>query len=324
LLWKVLPDDQTDNFIEIWFAAGTAVDVQVTPPGGEPSGWVKAGEGRHWLPKEGQQAVLAAALVYPKQVAQSTTSTMALLALAPTAQQAGFGVDNRLRVVNWAPLAKATKATSMQRPEMQAPAGVWKIELRNTGTAAAGFDAWVQRDDAAPGRPRYTRGYRGRQSYLLDTEGSGTGPRFTLNGIATAVHPGGRLWVVGAMDERGVLSRYAAAGPDRNVGARCDGPDVVTTVDRSRNQPGRHVGGVLSGSRLRLSGTSIGAAVFTRLLYHALRHGGPDWTFHPLPSDPPPKHRPVAGEPEHAPAELRGWYRRLRCLNDLSLPKRRS
>jgi len=203
---------------------------------------------------------------------------------------------------------------------MEAPAGVWKIELTNLGKEAVRFHAWVQRDDAAPGRRRSARGYRGRQSYLLDPPCSDVDPRFTLNGIATATAD--RLWVVGAMDERGRISRYSAAGPDRNVGARCEGPDVVTTVDGSRNNPGLRVGGVLSGSRLRIAGTSIGAAVFTRLLCHALNHSGPHWRFVPLlEHSPPPAPQCVAGEPESADDTYRGWYRRLRCVHDLILPK---
>ena len=43
--------------------------------------------------------------------------------------------------------------------------------------------------------------------------------------------------------------------------------------DIGRNQPGRLVGGILSGAERRLAGTSIGAAVFTRMLHHALLKG---------------------------------------------------
>lgn len=61
------------------------------------------------------------------------------------------------------------------------------------------------------------------------------------------------------------------AGPDRDLGHRSEGPDVVMTVDRSRNQPGRLVGGMFTGTRVRLAGTSIGVAVFTHVASRAGR-----------------------------------------------------
>jgi len=326
LYWKVPPDDDTDSLMELWFndERGGPGDVQVTvtPPCSTGSFTVKRGQAKEWREEvqdhEGWPVdVLRCAMIFPESPAQSLKGSMALVAVAPTMRRAGFGVGERYR-----PTGSDDDApnTGLQRVRMEAPAGVWKIELTNLGEKAVCYHAWVQRDDAPPGRRRSARGYRGRQSYLLDPPCSDVDPRFTLNGIATATED--RLWVVGAMDERGRISRYSAAGPDRNVGARCEGPDVVTTVDGSRNNPGLRVGGILSGSRLRVAGTSIGAAVFTRLLCHALNHSGPHWRFVPLlEHSPPPAPHCVAGEPESADDTYRGWYRRLRCVHDLILPK---
>ena len=352
LYLKVLPDDETDSFIEIWFNSG-ALDVELTviSPTGERSDPFRAGKIGVLKSDDG---FTSAALIYPREVAQGLHGTMALLALAPTARRTPLPAatspeadGTRMKLSSWQiDPARPNPDDGLPRARVASPAGVWKIELKKTGPAeAAGFHAWVQRDDSAPGRNRARQGYVGRQAYLMDIPGidstgappshylhesvaSGHGtpvdPRFTLNGIATASDPSGRFWVVGAMEESGRISRYSSAGPDRDIGMRCDGPDVVITVDRSRNQPGRFVGGTLTGSRVRLSGTSIGAAVFTRMLHHALSIGGPDYRM-PwlLPSAAPAPSPPMAGEPEMAGDEYRGKFQRLRCVNNIALPRRK-
>ena len=327
LHWKVPPDDDSDSFVELWFCDdhGDAHDVKVslTTPDGRRLGSVGRGIAMEWAEsvEDGRgkpDEVLRASVIFPESPAQGTRGSMALIALSPTMRRAAFGKGERYLDGD----DETYLGKGFERVPMEAPAGVWKIELTNKSKHAVRFHAWVQRDDAAPGRRRSSRGYRGRQSYLLDGEGTAVNPRFTLNGIATATHPEGRLWVVGAMDETGRLSRYSAAGPDRGAGHRIEGPDVVITVDGSRNRPGRLVGGVLAGSRIRLSGTSIGAAVFTRMLHYALliqcfpnRHNF--WVPNlALPMKP----FTVTGEPELAPDLMRGWYQRLRCVSSLCCP----
>jgi len=183
---------------------------------------------------------------------------------------------------------------------MRAPHGVWTVKILADSGRSARVHAWIQRDDSAPGRGPESRGHRGRQSYFLDTfPDNAPGPvepSGTINAIATfRPKTADRLWVVGAMRRDDCsLSGYSAAGPTRADGAcapaspgsttcnapaarasgsdatRCDGPDIVTLADDSLNLPGLLVGGVLSGSRLRVSGTSIAAALFTRQLHHVL------------------------------------------------------
>ena len=246
---------------------------------------------------------------------------MALVAVSPTLRRRDFGFGERYR-------GDKTQGSTegLRRIRMEAPAGVWRIKLRNLHkTDAASFHAWVQRDDAAPGRSRAGKGYAGRQSYFLDPPNSSTDPRFTLNGIATAVHAGRRLWVVGSMEERGRISRYSAAGPDRAVGNRCIGPDVVTIADGSRNNPRRVVGGTFSGARLRLSGTSISAAVFSRMLHDSLKRNGPlhrmAWVPYCPDAEPLPK-AAIAGEHEQASDFYRGESVRLGHVEDIVGMKR--
>jgi hypothetical protein len=222
-----------------------------------------------------------------------------------------------LTLLNPAPTSRAAATQSqaqvlapkslLQLPGFGTP-GIWTIELCSTKEPAH-FHAWVQRDDAAPARPRAVHGFTGRQSYFLDGDGSHVDPRFTLNGIATGVHE--RLWVIGAMDENNCISPLSAAGPDRDVGDRCEGPDLVVTVDKSRNLPGSLVSGGLGSSRLRVTGTSMAAAMFTRLLYHSLATCGrrPLADLGAEPCLVPEAH--PAGAPEYAPEIFRGLFRRI-------------
>lgn len=319
LNWRVLPDDDTDSFVELWFSQGANVSVELISPSKDIHLHVTNGYADSWTSDQGADAqtkVLNAAIVFPESAAQGGTGPMALIAVAPTLRRRDYGHGERYRGSGANDLMRG-----IQRVRMEAQAGVWQIRLRNLHkTAAAGFNAWVQRDDAAPGRSRASKGYRGRQSYFLDPPQSAVDPRFTLNGIATAVHPGRRLWVVGSMDECGRISRYSSAGPDRDVGNRCIGPDVVTVADGSRNNPGITVGGTFSGSRLRLPGTSISAAVFARMLHDSLKKTGPfhklawssaDCQPHPLSPSP------VAGEPEQASDFFRGELVKLRHAKDI-------
>ncbi len=317
LYWKVPPDDETDSFLEIWFGGDIGltdpVTVTLVAPDGNTKRTVRRGEASEWT----EDDVLRAALVYPQSPAQGLNGTMVLVALAPNVRRADFGEGDRYKGTT----TSKDPRDGLKRVAMESPSGVWQVILENEGPTPIPFHAWVQRDDAAPGRQRSAKGYRGRQSYLLDPEAAGpVNPCFTLSGIATGWHPSWRLWVVGAMDETGALSRYSAAGPSRDGCGHTEGPDVVMTVDISRNQPGRLVGGVMAGSRVRLSGTSIGAAIFSRMLNHALTVGGPLWPIEWFPAPPPPPPAPpISGEPQLAPGLHRGAANELRLTHVHSL-----
>lgn len=332
LRWMILPDTETDSFIEIWLDDDieARVEIELVPPGGDASmpadggtATVQPGDIKLWSDRrdpDAEGAVLHAAVIYPKTTSRGKNGRLALVAVAPTQQRANQGQGEAYRTATDA--APRTDHSSgrvtdaLERRRMQAAPGCWTVRLTNRGPESVQFHAWIQRHDAAPGRRRASKGYQGRQSYFVEAPGTPVDPRFTLNGIATASKPG-QLWVVGAMDERGGIPLYSAAGPDRLVGARLEGPDVATVVDRSRNAPGRHVHGVFSGSRLRLGGTSIAAAVFTRMLYHSLAGGGPMAWCRPDKPAPPPV--TTAETPELAEDWMRGSCDRLRHKDDLAV-----
>ena len=329
LHWMIQPDTETDSFLEIWLDddAKGQVEIELLPPDGDASATaartrtLQPGQIHAWQDTtEPQDPVLYAAVIYPRTTSKGQKGRLALVAVAPTQQRASQGRGEVYRGATDEPLvsdAAGGVRDALGRVRMQASPGCWTVRLTNTGTQAVQFHAWIQRHDTAPGRRRASKGYQGRQSYFVEAPGTAVDPRFTLSGIATACKPG-QLWVVGAMDERGSIPLYSAAGPDRHFGRRIEGPDVVMTVDRSRNVPGRHVQGVFSGSRLRLGGTSIAAAAFTRLLFDTLARGGTmAWC---APATVAPPQVKTADTPHMADDWMRGSYQRLRHACDVAVP----
>jgi len=340
LYWKVLPDDPTDSFMEIWFDDPDGIEVSIRAPDDPADGsqdcnlqpgdaFRRSSPGREWgAPFAPGEEVVSAAAIFPREVAQGTCGSMLLLALAPTQRvdvQPGPPSVQRVRPS----FIRFSGNTGAPRRTLQAPPGVWLVTLKSRHPRR--FDAWIQRDDAAPGRGPESRGYRGRQSSFLDIKPGQVDPRVTLNGIATLrPRTPDRLWVVGAMRRDDLsLSAYSAAGPTRAEASgppgidatRFDGPEIVTLADDSLNLPGLLVGGVLSGARVRVSGTSIAAALFTRQLHHVLatsKGPGPvtlgdliGWAAVGRPSRPT---KVAAGAPEVADPLFRGERMRMPLL----------
>jgi hypothetical protein len=171
-------------------------------------------------------------------------------------------------------------------------------------------------------RRRAARGSVGRQSYIMDNGKSQATPMATLNGIATARHA--RLFVVGSLERAdGRLSEYSSAGSNTSmatqpasdapdVGERTEGPDWVVAGDESRRRPGLLVQGVLSGARVRVSGTSMSTASLTRHLWEHLAANKPLETFMGPPSqDQPAPTKVPASAADHAPDFTRGYFRRI-------------
>lgn len=292
LRWKVLADDPTDSYLEVWVPSGSEVCISVTPPQGETV-TVTQGSGRVWVASD---KTVRAAVIFPDAVAQGKRGTMCLIALSPTRRT----VDS---------ISKVGETT---RLPLEAPHGIWHIQLVNLTEQPVTFDAWIQRDDSAPGRGPRSRGQMGRQSYFLDAAEDCTDPRSTLNGIAT-LEPHPRLRVVGAMRASDLgVSLYSSSGPNRGVEFRATGPDVVATADHSLNLPGLLVGGVLASSRLRVGGSSIAAAVVSGMLYRHLAEGRPAETFYFYPVQHEGR-QPIGatGSPERAEDLRRGDWERI-------------
>ena len=315
--WKVLPDNVDDSHLEVWLAPGMKATLEAISPDG--SSLLLHEPGLAPLADPGNPSARpVAALVWPRAAAQSDLGQMALLAVGATTRRADIA-EFLPRLVQRRPHAAtgATAATATSSTPAPAPHGVWTLKITlQPGSAAGQVHAWVQRSDTAPGRGQQSRGYRGRQSYLLDTSqdppGTLVDPSFTLNGIASLKHR--RLHVVGAMRRMdGSLSAYSGAGPNRLCEKRFEGPDRVVAADESLNQPGLLVTGLISGSRLRVPGTSMAAAAYTRMLYEHLYHcssGAP--MVGKCPEGDTREHRPAPrGSATRADPMQRGEFVRL-------------
>jgi hypothetical protein len=261
LEWRLLPDDLTPSFVEIWPndpAASLVVDVET--PNGLHSGPVRAGEVKTLV--NGNAEICT--IVFPKRVTNGGR-TMILVAMAPT--------------------------TSANPRRVTSGSGVWIIHVRNAGTACT-IDAWIQRDDTPPGFP--TRGRQSRfedpaymrfdklgriveideaeQSYgIVEQDGkreqSYVKREGTLNSLATGRNT---IIVGGTSGSDGRPTIYSSKGSLERAPSGAeeprDNPDLVTVSDDSIAHQGRIGAGSRSGSAAAMNGTSVAAPQVTRLI----------------------------------------------------------
>jgi hypothetical protein len=245
LLWRVLPDDWTESWVEIWLPAGTdvsKVSVTLTAPGGvATSGPVFGGATQNVV----ISGLLVGMVTYEASVPASGSGRVTIF-LAPTGS----------------PDAGLTLA----------PAGLWCIHVHNAQAVTMVVDAWIRRDDPAPGYRR-----RGRQSYFDDPQyarfddggraivDDGTVASYvkrdgTLNGLAT----GGEPMVIGGFRRSDrVPAPYSASGPvSRPSGP--SGPEAMLPSDDAPSHRGVLAAGTRSGSCVAMQGTSVAAPLAAR------------------------------------------------------------
>ena len=247
LRWRVLPDDRTPSFSEIWLpkrhpgSPTNRVELVITSP---------TGQSRTISETSGPVIWETAGGVYGQAVytiAQPSNRGMFRISLTPTAD-----CDNPNAAL--------------------APAGVWRLELKNAGTALIGetVHAWVQRDDTLYGFP-----LRGRQSFFDDPDyvrfdhagrenetdnvGSPVKRAGTINSIATGESP---IVAGGYRLKEMTAAKYSAAGihhaPPRH-------PDALAVSDDSCVLAGVLAAGTYSGSIVAMDGTSVAAPQVARL-----------------------------------------------------------
>lgn len=252
--WQILPDDTTQNFLEIWIEQDRqGVEISVSPPNG---GWLpplKIGEGSMWT---GGGASPVCALIYPKRVATGERGTCALLAVAPT-----FAFD-------------ANCAT--------APSGKWRVKLTNTGSAQVTIDAYVERDDMVVG----TR-TGARQSHFEDAryDSSGNPGSFVdhpgnpspirRSGNFNSVATGQRTVSVGGLRMVGSKwAHYSPQQPDPDAQRKrrpgvTNTPDTEQISDESPVLQGVNGAGTRSATVVRLRGTSAASPLAARALVNS-------------------------------------------------------
>lgn len=283
--WRILPDDLTPSFVEIWFPRGATmegVNITVQAPGAPASKGVPQGAGSMWVDgrKASSGAEAVAAIIFPRRPTGNPDRAMALVAAGPTRSLEG---------------------------EALAPCGVWTITVSSVASIK-GVHAWVQRDDAAFGFVR-----RGRQSFfddpdyvrfdddlrirgkrgvglpmVEDTGGSYVKRAGTLNAIAT----GDLTIVVGGFRESdGSEVPYSSTGDDS-----MRSPAVLACAASSAALPDILAGGTHSGSLVAVAGTSFAAAGVSRA------KGKIPGTAKPVPKTPPPGKKPPVKSPGTPPA----------------------
>lgn len=257
LSWRVLPDDHSSSFLELRVDAGMTggLKLLLTPP---------AGSGLPVLvtdwPAPGQGYRLDGPLAAVTSVVEPGGQALLHLALGPT-------------------------VASGSLPPCSA--GAWQVEVLTTEAEPVRLTARVQRDDTPPG-------YRtlGRQSWLdhpqgweWETESRGyTAPRpaadapgcpVTREGscVAYAGAADPRILFVGAVRPDGWAAGGVRLMPYSSEGVRylarpdeSAGPTLVAFGDDGTALPGRRGAGVLSGSVVRMSGTSMAAPAVARAL----------------------------------------------------------
>lgn len=255
LRWRVQPDDRTQSFLEIWIPYGVqGLTISVTPPGHTQAlPPMRMGESGLLL---GAQGLPVCGVIYPNRSALGEGSTCALLALAPTFSH------------------KAKAAT--------APFGLWTVTLTNTGSEPVVFDAYIERDDVALGQ---TTG--ARQSTFEDAryDTSGNVDSFvdhadnptpirrsgTFNSLSTGKNT---VSVGGVRRQASTGSHFALYSPRKpdpdasrpqRVGVK-KVPDSVAVSDDNAALWGVLGAGSLSGSVVRLAGTSSAAPLEARRL----------------------------------------------------------
>lgn len=256
IMWRILPDDATPSFMEIWLPdnQSESVYIAIAPPGVDSprSGWIHPGTCWTWNSSDGD--VLCTVVYLPPKRVATGNRGMILVAVAPTASD---------------------------EPEPQlsiAPAGIWKLQLKNEATDDVDINAWIQRDETPRGFPLL-----GRQSYFEDPEyerydSTGrlkevdNGRSYikragTLNAIATGKYT---VVVGGYRDSDGEPAWYSARGEGKtDIRLETEihsGPDALAVSERSAVRHGVIAAGTRSGSAFVMRGTSVAAPQVARLI----------------------------------------------------------
>jgi hypothetical protein len=297
LQWRVLPDDATHSFLEIWLPAGGKVSVTVSTPDGTVLGTINAGNAPLvWKPPWASVPLLR--VKYP-----GTPS---------------FGGRIKISVA----LAPTTSLDPATMPV--APSGTWQIAVENVGGAQVSIDSWIWRDHSPFGYP-----IRGRQSrfedplykrfdepkgnlYEVDDVLSAYVKRDgSMNGLATGSKPA----VVGGCRQSNLRAApYSAGG--LTPGAR-GGPDVTSWSEWSVACRGMLATGTRSRSVIAVNGTSVAAPQVTRWIAEQMTNANPSdraavvtkGALHPTP-DILAKRGGSGHIPGYSPIEVDRWVPR--------------
>lgn len=239
---RLIPDDKTPSFVELWRAA-------------DPDGGSAAGAFLTVVPPGTTTPVTIPSIPYDQY--QTVTFGCGTKVRVYSEQRKQDGIKRDLLLLAFPPTLGPT-------PSSLARSGDWQLQCAPGGTRPV--DVFVQRDEGLFGLDS-----GGRQSRLVDTfyrrfdsTGNWIMEDTTLSancpvkrtGTVSAFANAASVTRVGGIVERtGKVAPYSArAFPQQ--GRPQDG-DWLRPSDASPNQPGIPVDGTLSGTKSRLSGTSV-------------------------------------------------------------------
>ena len=264
LQFRVLPDDRTCSYLEIWLPARDEawpkvwMELTLTPPGGQESEPpLAAGTEKRAMEWASNDDVLCK--VYYEFIGPPTNRGRYMIALLPTA---------------------------LPDSEQQlAPFGTWTIGFRNRMDEQIDVEASIQWDDRPLGYPQ-----NGRQSYFIDdryqrfeeisgreveVDNESTIKRDgSINAIATGSHT---IVAGGYVRKENRVVKYSSGGPISPAGGAAQavnrrepddlertGPDALARSDQSYVHQGILAAGTRSGSGVVMNGTSVAAPQIAR------------------------------------------------------------
>ena len=273
--WKLLPDDRTSSYVEIWLPEGMNPEgytVSVTPPPG------------YALSGGGHIDISADETLDDDTDPNKSGDPRRFTELEMNGENIGqLSVDFH-RSSRWRVLVALIPTISTRGQSRRAPSGNWRIEIhQNTGDELAEdqqINVWVQRDDDPA-----SLNTGGRQSRLVDlTDTSASEPRHPLrqysetlgfirgyggmNGVASSPDV---TRIAGYVAATGKVSHYSGASgltlkTDGSAGHWGAATTYTAVADNSRLMPGTPSIGVRSGSGTRLAGTSGASPAASRIM----------------------------------------------------------
>ena len=259
LLWRVLPDDGTPSFLEIWLEGpDLPVGLELRPPGRDWQSWA--------------QGALAAG-TYHELADGGTVLARVYVENDPPAPLAGVPPRRRITVAvrHTARCRNAMGCKLGGRPDL---AGDWAVRLVAADAASDRLvELWIARDE-----PIFRLRTGGRQSFFPLQRGDADRAVVT-DGTLSDLASGERTVVLAALRGSDLApARYSSEGAlaANTMAGRDVLPTAAAVADDGAALTGVLTAGFFSGSTVRLSGTSVASPLaLRRILLEGLGKGGP-------------------------------------------------
>jgi hypothetical protein len=247
---SVIPDNPSLQFVEMWVDGATsALGAQLSaslsiklPDGSDPLSGINVQIGLgNTFPLKNSKGVVIGRICMPKP--------------SPGVGGGGYRV-----LIGLNPTVLCSGGT-LSSSEALAPIGIWQIRLTNECDLELTWGAWCERHD-----PIFGSGYGPRQIKFVE----GTSLFATTSNLAST---GGKRIVVGGSILRSpeYLADYTGRGPHRQDEIKTDhkwkdAEIIYAPCEENLSYLPLAGAGVLGQSKVRYSGTSVSAAVVTRML----------------------------------------------------------